>query len=314
MKIEIHEPINREDWLKLRLQDVTASEVASLYNTGYMSLYELWHTKKKGQVANFDTERMRWGRRLERAIAEGICEDLGLEIQTRPVQYFRSPQHRMGATPDFFVSCPKRGQGLIQIKNVDSIIFAQKWTKPEDGGEAPDFIEMQVQQELMLTGCTWGLIGVLVGGNKSYVYERQYFDAVGVSLRQKVKEFWESIEAGQEPKPDFMRDADFIAELYKTVVGGKTVDLSGDERLESLIRQYHENATLEKATSMMKDSLKAEILTLIGDAENVLTGAGKISAKEVKANEGTLITPEMVGQRYGGRNSYRSFRLTVNKE
>jgi predicted phage-related endonuclease len=314
MKIEVYEPTDRDEWLKLRLQDVTASEVASLYNTGYMSLYELWHTKKRGEVANFDSERMRWGRRLERAIAEGICEDLGLEIQTRPVQYFRSPEHRMGATPDFFVNCPKRGQGLIQIKNVDSMIFAQKWSRPDDSGEAPDFIEMQVQQELMMTGCSWGLIGVLVGGNKSYVYERKYYPEVGLSLQTKVREFWESIEANVDPKPDFSRDADFIASLYNSVTEGKVVDMSGNEKVESLIRLYDENATLEKAAGMMKDSLKAELLTIIGDAEVISTTTGKISAKTVKETPPTVITTDMVGQTYGGRKGYRGFRLTLNKE
>jgi predicted phage-related endonuclease len=315
MNIEIHEPTNREDWLKLRLQDVTASEVSALYDTGYMTHYELWHTKKKAEIANFDTERMRWGRRLERAIAEGICEDLGLELENRPVQYFRSPELRMGATPDFFINCPKRGKGILQIKNVDSMIFAQKWTRPEDnGGEAPDFIEMQVQQELMMTQSSWGLIGVLVGGNKSYVYERKFYEAVGVSLAQKVKEFWQSIEEGREPKPDFNRDAEFIAELYKNVTGGKVIDFTGNEHFESLMRQYEENSTLERSSGMMKDSLKAEMLTLIGDAESVTTSVGKISAKTTKDIEPTLITPEMVGQTYGGRKGYRGFRLTLNKE
>lgn len=314
MEIKIHEPASREEWLKLRLNDVTASEISSLYDTGYMSLYELWHVKKSGKIANFDSERMRWGRRLEKAIAEGICEDLGITIEDRPVQYFSCPELRMGATPDFFINCPKRGKGLIQIKNVDSMIFAQKWSRPDEGGEAPDFIEMQVQQELMLTGCSWGLIGVLVGGNKSYVYERKYYPEVGLSLQTKVKEFWDSIDNNVEPKPDFARDADFIASLYNAVTDGKIVEMYGNEKVESLLRLYDENATFEKNASMMKESAKAELLTLIGDAEVIKTSAGKISAKLVKDTPPTVITPDMVGQTYGGRKGYRGFRVTLSKE
>lgn len=314
MTIIIHEPKDRDEWLKLRLHDVTASEVASLFGTGYMSEYELWHIKSGHVNANFDSERMRWGRRLEKAIAEGICEDEGLTIQQRPVQYFQNTDTRMGATPDFFVDHPTKGTGLLQIKNVDSLIFKQKWTKPPDGGEAPDFIEMQVQQEMLLTGCTWALIGVLVGGNKAYVYHREFYPQVAKGLEKRVAQFWQSVVDKKEPKADFLKDGDFIIEMYSAVQGGKSIDLSGDERFETLLRGYKDFSEKAKEAEDMKQSYKAEILTIIGDAENVLSSAGKVSAKEVKGTPGTLITPEMVGQMYGARSGYRSFRVTMNKE
>ena len=118
----IHTPATREEWLKLRLNDVTASEVSALFGTGYLSKYELWHIKSGHRQGDFDSERMKWGRRLERAIAEGICEDEGLTLIENPVQYFSDPETRMGATPDFFVSHPIKGIGLLQIKNVDSLL------------------------------------------------------------------------------------------------------------------------------------------------------------------------------------------------
>jgi hypothetical protein len=89
--------------------------------------------------------------------------------------------------------------------------------------------------------------------------------------------------------------------------------MSGDEKVEALMRGYKEWAEKEKEASDMKQSHKAELLTLVGDAENVITGMGKISAKEVKPSQGTLITPEMVGNYVGGRSGYRSFRVTVKE-
>jgi len=313
MTTTIIEPSNREIWLEARKANVNASEVASLFDTGYMSRYELWHIKSGHKQADFDSERMKWGRRLERAIAEGICEDEGLTLIDLPVQYFSNPETRMGATPDFFVDHPTKGRGLLQIKNVDSLIFKQKWTKPQDGGEAPDYIEMQVQQEMLLTGCTWAKIGVLVGGNQTYVYDREFYPEVGTGLRSAVTKFWDSVDNKIEPTPDFLRDADFIIEMMSKVSGGKSVDMSGDERLETLMRGYNEWQQKEKEADEMKKSHKAEILMLVGDNETILTGVGKISAKEVKGSDGTLITPEMVGTRVGGRSGYRTFKVSVKE-
>ncbi len=307
-------PESREEWLKLRLQDVTASEVSALFGTGYMTEYELWHTKAGSRIMDFDSERMRWGRRLEKVIAEGICEDMGWILQDRPVTYFRNPETRMGATPDFFVSDPSHecgeGLGLLQIKNVDGMIFRQKWSEDE----APDFIEMQLQQEFAVTGCTWGSIGALIGGNSTKLYARKPYPQVIAGLEKKIGEFWKSVDEKREPTPDFKKDAEFIMELYSSVAEGKSVDISENSRAIELAETYKAAASIEKTASDEKQSAKAELITLIGDAAIASVGTFKISASSVSKSKGTLVTPEMVGTYVGGRKGYRGFRLTERKE
>jgi predicted phage-related endonuclease len=314
MSFSTYFPESREDWLKARLKDVTASESASLFGCGYKTEYELWHEKKKGEIVQFDSERMKWGQRIERVAAEGICEDLGVRLIDPKGAYYSNSEWRMGATPDFFVEHPVDGIGCLQIKCVDSLVFRREWSKPMDENIVPDHIEIQVQQEMLLTQMPWAYIGVLVGGNQSVVYKRPHYPQVTDNIRQKVAMFWRSIENDTPPPPDFLKDAQFIASLLSESTSGKALDLSESPRFAELAYMYDKASTDEKMAKDVKESCKAEMLTMISDAEIVLGAGVKVSAKEVKCSEGTLITPEMVGTHIGARKGYRGFRVTVEKE
>jgi hypothetical protein len=73
-------PDSQDHWLQLRTQDVTSTESAALFGMSpYVTQFELWHRKKSGEQPEFKTnERMRWGNRLEAAIAHGIAEERGI--------------------------------------------------------------------------------------------------------------------------------------------------------------------------------------------------------------------------------------------
>ncbi|MNL86522.1 hypothetical protein D3C87_2152590 [compost metagenome] len=55
------------------------------------------------------------------------------------------------------------------------------------------------------------------------------------------------------------------------------------------------------------------MLLIIGHASRALVPGYSLSASTVKASEGTLITPSMVGLRVGGRKGFRGFRLTTKQ-
>jgi predicted phage-related endonuclease len=79
-------------WLAARAVDLTSTEVATLYGLNpYSTLFETWHRKKAGEaVQRTDTDRMKWGRRLEAVVALGVAEDLGWKAEPRKI-YQRIP-------------------------------------------------------------------------------------------------------------------------------------------------------------------------------------------------------------------------------
>jgi putative phage-type endonuclease len=309
--IEVIRNENRESWLAARKQDVTASEVGALFGINpYMSEYELFNLKSGKIEAEFkDNERMEWGNLLEPVIAKAIASKQGLEIvEQGGLSYYRNTATRMGATPDFFIKSPdKEGVGLLQIKNVDSLVFKNKWTSPQDGGEAPAYIETQIQHEMTVTGLKWGKIGVLVGGNSLQVYDRISYDEVSRTLTDRVQKFWKDVEANNPPKPDWDRDLDFIMRLYSPE-SGKSCELN--DEMEHLAEMYVQYQQAEKNASESKDAVKAQIISLLGDHEKGISQRFKVSATKVAENPGKIVTPDMVGKYVGGRKAFTTFRVT----
>ena len=78
MDREILVPDNEAQWLEWRKADLTSTEIAALFGASpYTTVYELYHRKAGALPAEaFEVnERMKWGNRLEAAIAAGIAED-----------------------------------------------------------------------------------------------------------------------------------------------------------------------------------------------------------------------------------------------
>lgn len=323
-------PSSEADWLAMRGQDLTSTEIASLFHcqAGYApSEYELWHIKQGLLERPFeDNERTRWGRRLEPAIAAGIAEDHGLVIEPFK-DYMRMPALRMGSSFDFKIvglvpgfsgSSPFRdlfeehGPGLMEVKNVDGLAFRRGWLSDEEK-EAPPHIEFQVQHQLEVANLGWTVIAPLVGGNSPVPFARLRDHATGNIIRNKVAQFWQSIVDGQCPEPDFSRDGKAIASLYLES-NGQAVDMSANNRLRELVELYKQAAAIADEQDNIKSAAKAEILTIVGSNEKILVSDGwKISAGTVKESKGTLVTSEMVGTYIGARKSYRNVRITAPK-
>ena len=319
-----YEYADEAHWLRLRSQDVSSTESACLFDLSpYTTKFELYHNKM-GQAKSFEpTDRMRWGNRLESAIAHGVAEDYGLIIEPFKVYCRHDSVDRMGSSFDFMVSgivetdTPNEfqsaflanGTGILEIKNVDGLIYRNKWQE----AEAPDHIEVQVQHQMEVSGMTWSIICPLVGGNDAKPFLRLYDPEVGASLCKAVQKFWLEVDSGVEPTPDFARDADFVIALHQNA-GGQVLDVSGEEHIISLLKEYDLQGRIEKEADARRKSIKAEVLELVGDASKVTAPNMSLSLSMTADSEPTVITAEMVGKTYGGRKGYRNFRLTVKGE
>lgn len=320
-------PANEADWLAMREQDVTSTEVAALFGASpYLTEFELYH-RKIGAISSEveENERMRWGKRLEAAIAEGVAEDLGLIVEPFKT-YMRIPELRMGSSFDYKIVGLREGwsgdetfrdlfrvhgPGIMEVKNVDGLAFRRGWL---DGTEieAPLHIELQVQHQLEVSGLQWGVIAPLIGGNTPKPFARIRDEVVAEAVRKKVAEFWQRVDQGIAPDPDFLKDASVIGQLYGND-DGTEVDMSDNAYLAVLCDEYQQASKEERAAADRKRALKAEILTIIGPHAKVKVGDFSISAKAIADNPGKLVTPEMVGTYIGGRKGYRDMRISAKK-
>lgn len=307
---------SEEEWLAARAKDITSSDVAALPGldvSPYLSPWELFQRKASGHIVDIpQSERMKWGTRLQDTIARGVAEDMGINVR-RLKTYMRDPDLRVGSSFDFEIIGDDRGPGLMEIKNVDSLVYRQNWTDEDGLIEAPPHIELQFQHQLCVSGRTWGLIVPLVGGNTVKVAPRQRDEEVGRIILKKVAEFWIAVRENRPPAPDFTRDAAAIARLYSKTDPGKVLDATGDTELEVFVRSYRDAQEKKKQAEGYADEFKARMLERIGTAEKILGSGWIISAKAVSDNPGKIVTPEMVGTYVGARKGYRDFRINLKK-
>ena len=314
MATEMIEIKSREQWLKERTKDVTSTEVSALYGLSpYMSEFELYHQKRDGLVVSIEpNERMRWGNRLESAIAHGAAEDQGWDIAPLNV-YMRDLDVKIGSSFDFQINSKSDGLGILEIKNVDWLQYRQNWIDDGNGNiEAPEHIELQIQHQMEVSGYAWTALVALVGGNEQKVVLRNRDKEIGADIRQRVNEFWQRIQNNTPPAADYTMDAEFmIKKLHNKSMDGLIAE--ADAELEDMIKQYvfvsKEASDLEK----IKTQYKAQILERIGQASKVMTSFGSLSTGEVKGRSGTTITQDMVGTTIGVTEGYRGFRFYPKK-
>lgn len=299
------------EWYAQRHQDVTSSEVAALFGMSpYLTAYELWHRKREPTPPDFaDTERMGWGRTLERLIAGEVGRRFGVKVR-RMSCYARHDETRMGANFDYEIiglagtaknpilqeHYSTYGPGILECKNVDGLMFAKQWTTGDEA-EAPEHIEVQVQHQLECIGSReWAVIATLVGGNRLYVFPRLRNTDVGKALVTTIQRFWARTEA---PDPIMPIDAEFVSKMYQYAEPGKFLDARGRADILAACQEYSVAQQAERQAAEDKSVAKAHLLQLIGDTEKVLVDGFSISAGIVHKGEYVVKA-----------TSYRNLRVT----
>lgn len=317
------------EWLAMRDKDLTSTEVSALFGCSpYATAYELYHRKTGQLVVDFElNDRIKWGNRLETAIALGIAEDHGLIVEPFKV-YARITDLRMGSSFDFKIVglaegftgdetyrdlFRENGPGIMEVKNVDGLQFKRAWIADGAIMEAPPHIELQVQHQQEVADMEWTLVAPLVGGNTPMPFVRMRDRQIGAAIREKCEWFWSLVDAGKAPEPDYTVDGKTIAALLAND-NGETVDMKDNNRLAEVVASHAKASEDVKEAEGRKEAAKAEILTIIGTNAKVLLNGCYINAGTTKDSAGTLIEPHMIGTRVGGRKGYRQMRVYASKK
>lgn len=306
----------KQDWLAARAGYITSTDVSALFGLSpYKTALEVYIEKRtdSNDADGFTVgERMQWGLDLEHVIANRAAERHGLtNVQPVGWRLYADDDHRIAASIDFTADDADGGPVVIECKNVDGLMFRDGWqADDEELISAPAHIELQVQTQLRCTGVTRILVAALVGGNRLVTGWRAQIPAVQKQITERVNEFW---ARETPPDPVYPDDAEAVCKLFAYAAPGKLLEAQGDADLAALVREHKRISGEIKDLEGIRDTLKAQILQRIDDAERVLGDGYTISAGIVDPVEPTVITADMVGQTYGGRRGFRNLRITMKK-
>ena len=237
---------DREQWLALRKNDITASDVAAVCGEGmYGSAAKVW-AEKRGVIQPAElNEAMKRGHWGEAAVFEALQWERPTWELRRAKIYMRDPDARLGATPDGAAIIPGRdGVCIIQAKVVALPVFKRDWLliegdNPETGeAEPPIGYQLQTTTENMLAEATVGILAVLIVDTFKWTlrtFEIERHAGAEAMIRKKVKAFWTNyLDTGIQPPLEAERDAELVKRLYPKD-DGTTIDLSGNNRILELL-------------------------------------------------------------------------------
>jgi len=305
-------------WYTLRKDLVTASEIASVFNEGYLK----GHTKyrlammKAGLMEpdGRDNVRLKFGRFIEPFIASEVEERKGWKLH-RADRLLVDADSEIGATPDFYATREDiEGLGIVECKS------ALSW-KVRDWEEPPLGYQLQLQTQLHVAAkhselpVTWGAIAVLPGAGEGDVKIWEYApsDEIWQIIRSGVAEFLANVRAGIYPEPDYDEDQSTIDSVYATAKDVE-VDMSDDADFRALVVRYGELSSVESESKKEKKRIRAQILTSIRDSKVTTCDGYRVVAGQVAPNDGRLVTADMVGTRVGAKRGFRSMRVYPPKE
>lgn len=315
-ELKIYKRPQRARWLELRTKCVSSTEMAPIAGMPKygMTRFSIYHMKRGTLEDDFEgNDRTEVGQMLENGIAKITASRIGARV-VRLADYYVSGT--MGSSFDYEVDDLKHElhDWLVEIKNVDYMIFRDQWGEDENGNpEPPEHIAIQVQHELEVSERPGAILAVLVGGNDLKLIRIARDETFGASLRIIANKFWRDVQEGNEPEVE-ADDAQHVAKLFSDVDPDHHHDATTDYELTKMLGDYKTLGGQIDELKAQRNTIKARVLQDIGDASKVFGGDGyTLDAGYTKGSDPKIIDESMLGEEFGGRKGFRRFTVRRKK-
>ncbi len=274
--------LSRDEWLTVRTTGIGSSDAGAAVGLNpYQSQLELWMEKtgRGGALPqidpNDDTSPMFWGSLLESFVAAHYTKKSGNRVR-KVNAVLQHPEHAwMLANIDREVIGTSEVQ-ILECKTA-GMNGAKLW---RDG--VPEYVQLQVQHQLAVTGKTASDVAVLVCGNEYRCYRIDRDDALIARLIELERQFWRYVETDTPPPADGSDSADLALRCLYPRDYGKTIDLSHDRDLSAafadLVAIQDEIGNREKVEAQLKQKIQQRM----ADASRALFETGVVSWKRSK--------------------------------
>ncbi|CAG4886479.1 YqaJ viral recombinase family nuclease [Paraburkholderia saeva] len=277
--------LSRENWLEVRKSGIGSSDAAAAVGLSpYQSQLELWLTKTS-RDANLPrpdpddtTEPVYWGHLLEPIVAAAYTRQTGNRVRKVNAVLRHPTIPWMLANLDReIVGVP--GLQILECKTTGEF-GARLW---RDG--VPEYVQLQVQHQLAVTGKHAADVAVLLCGQALEVHRIERDDRVIARLIELEAVFWRYVETDTPPPADGSESADRALRCLYPGIGG-TVDFSGDRHLSSVFADLVSVRADIEARAQVEAQLKQTIVQSMGEADRALFETGSVSFKRSRDGSG----------------------------
>ena len=321
--------MSREEWLCHRATGIGGTDIAAIAGVHpYASPASVW-ADKMGLSERIENSPMRWGKRLERSIADEYGErerkhivflaDQIVDKTLDGVHLLGSPDAMVfpdGQPPEAYdiLTITREAERGLEIKTASS--WAKGWG--QGAAEIPGHYFVQCQWYMMLTGQQFWDLAVLIGGMDYRVYRLEAHKSLQEALIEKGVEFWHQYVETKTPPPADASSG--FRNAMDKLIPKKAEPILGDEEMDDIaeeIRQAREAAKAAEARVKLAENRMLETLTKKG-ANKVMADNWRVNHVEMPGQKSVdykqlirdlNITQETLAKYEKQGNSYKVFRF-----
>ncbi|CAJ0694982.1 hypothetical protein LMG18102_02043 [Ralstonia mannitolilytica] len=279
--------LSREDWLEVRRTGIGGSDAAAAVGLNpFKSQLELWleKTNRDTDLPKPDpsdtAEPVCWGTLLEPIVAAAYTAHTKRRVR-KVNAVLRHP-----SIPFMLANLDREVVGVPDVQILEcktsGEFGARHW---QDG--VPEYVTLQVQHQLAVTGKQAADVAVLLCGQRLEVHRIERDDALIEQLIALEAEFWRYVETDTPPPGDGSESADKALRCLYPRDSGGTVDFSEDRQLSGtfadLVAVREQITTLEASAAKLKQTIQSAM----GNASRALFETGEVSFKRSKDGTST---------------------------
>lgn len=275
--------LDRDQWLQVRKGGIGSSDAAAAVGLNpYQSQLELWMEKTgrapvapPGDGGADDLSPMYWGSLLEPIVAAHYTRRTGHKVR-RINAVLQHPEH-----PWMLANIDREVLGAPDVQLLEcktaGIQGAWLW---RDG--VPEYVQLQVQHQLAVTGKQAADVAVLLGGQELQIFRVERDEELIAQLITLEREFWGYVERDQEPPADGSESADRALRVLYPRDSGATLNFQHDLVMGAVFSDLLAVREVLATNAALESQLKQTIQQRMGEASRAVFDGGEVSFKRSK--------------------------------
>lgn len=274
--------LSRDEWLEVRKTGIGSSDAAASVGLNpYQSQLELWMVKTGRGAAlpqidpNDDSTPMFWGSLLETFVAAHYTKKSGNRVR-KINAVLQHPEHAW-----MLANIDREVMGSLEVQILECKTAGMNGAKLWRDG-VPEYVELQVQHQLGVTGKNAADVAVLVCGNEYRCYRIERNDALIAKLIEREAQFWEFVTKDIPPPVDGSESSALCLQALYQSDNGDVMDCSEDSDMNKLFSDYCDYRQQREGAEKQETLLKQQLQERLGFASGAVLSGGSISWKKSK--------------------------------
>ena len=283
--------LDREAWLDVRKGGIGSSDAAAAVGLNpYKSPLELWlektgRSQDAGTPVGFDDPRY-WGTLLEPYVATAYQQQTERRVRkVNAVLQHPAFPFMLANIDREVIGCPD--VQILECKTAGEF-GARLWREG-----VPEYVQVQVQHQLAVTGKDAADVAVLLCGQQLEIFRIPRDEEVIARLVVLEARFWEYVETDTPPPADGSESsARAMRQLYPG--GGDTLDFSENQPLSEVLADLQALRRELEAKGQQAEALKQTLQQAMGDASRAVFATGEVTYR--RAKDGTQLDGKRLTQ------------------